>query len=182
MEEKELPPENQKPSGSKEKFRAFIEKNKGIWQLIKFAFVSMLTAVIEIVTFAVLLMTLRNVNTPINWFIFNYEAIEGGGGGLGQLIAFLSSITIAQVLAFIINRKKTFKANNNLAFSITAYIIMVAVLIIGLQIYTAPLMVDAIDKALDNLTVTEFLVKVIQMLSTFVITFLCNKFIIMREK
>ncbi|MCD7755656.1 MAG: hypothetical protein LUJ09_04900 [Firmicutes bacterium] len=49
---------------------------------------------------------------------------------LGSFLAFLISNMFAKVISYVTNRKKTFQANNNLRFSVIAYVVLVVALII----------------------------------------------------
>jgi len=160
------------------KFQKFTKEKPQIWQVIKFTLVSMLAGLTEIISFAILTASLRNVDSPINWFILRYPTSEGG---LGTMVSYLVSTSLAQIVAFVINRKKTFKSNNNIVFSITAYAVMVVVFIVGLQMYTAPLMIAVFDKGINNHGLSTALVKALWMLFSFIITFVCSKYVIMRE-
>lgn len=163
------------------KFRTFIQKHEAIWQLIKFSLISMIAAAVEISSYLLLnSVFLKSMNNqPFHWWIFHYE---GGlnAGGLGTMIAFLVSTTLAQIVAFITNRKKTFNANNNIIYATVTYAIMV-VIIICLQTYTGPLIVSKIDASLNMYEISSLLGKFIWMFFTFCIVFLMSKFVIMRR-
>lgn len=58
---------------------------------------------------------------------------------LGSFLAFLVSNTLAKVISYVTNRKKTFQANNNLCFSIVVYIVLVVALIVVETIIGTPL-------------------------------------------
>ncbi len=58
---------------------------------------------------------------------------------LGSFLAFLISNTIAKVISYVTNRKKTFEANNNIYLSVILYIIVVTALIIIETIIGTPL-------------------------------------------
>ncbi|MFA5449816.1 MAG: hypothetical protein WC292_05205 [Clostridia bacterium] len=163
-----------------EKIKKFISEHESLLQLIKFTLISCIAAVAEVTTFFALnSWLLKSLNAQsFQWFIFNYDG--GVGGGLGTMIAFLVSTTIAQVISFITNRKKTFNANNNLAFSITVYTIMVLI-IIGVQTYTGPIIVTALERLLNNPDLSSLLGKFIWMFASFCIVFVMNKFVIMRK-
>jgi putative flippase GtrA len=161
-----------------QKFKVWTERKPQLWQLIKFTVVSMLAGLTEIVSTAILAASLKNVTEPVHWFIFNYPTIDGG---LGMLITVLVATTLAQIVAFIINRKKTFKSNSNIIFSTISYAVMVVVLLIGLRMYTTPLMISGINAGINNLGLSLALVTAIWMALSFAITFVCSKYIIMRE-
>ena len=164
----------------KEKFKKFIAEHQNIWQLIKFTLISSIAGIIEITSYLLLnSFILKDLNSrPFHWWIFHYQG--GSSGGQGTMIAFLVSTTLAQIVSFITNRKKTFNANNNLAFSIIAYTIMV-ITVIRLQTYTGPLLVTQISKIINNPDISGLLGKFIWMFLTFIIVFVMSKFVIMRR-
>lgn len=96
------------------------------------------------------------------------------------MIAFFVSITLAQIVAFITNRKKTFNANNNIVYSAIMYAIMV-IIIIGLQTYTGPLLVAWLNAFIHNNNISSILGKLIWMSATFFIVFFMSKFVIMKR-
>jgi putative flippase GtrA len=138
----------------------------------------MLGGVVEFASFTILTLSLASVDSNVGWWIFQYPADIGG---LGALIAFIGSVMIAQVVTFILNRKKTFQATNNLAFSITAYAVMVVFIIVA-QTYSAPHMLTFFNGIISNPVIVDFLVKAILMFITFIFIFVCSKYVIMRNK
>lgn len=165
----------------KDKIKKFATEHEAIWQFIKFSIISSIAAVTEITSYTLLnSLILKSMNSePFHWWIFHYDG--GVGGGLGTMVSFLVSTTLAQIVSFVTNRKKTFDADNNIVFSAIMYTLMVVV-IICLQTYTGPLMVIAIDKWLNNPALSGTLGKLIWMFLSFVIIFPMNKFVIMRKK
>ncbi len=170
----------------KEKFKAFFTKikdflnaHKNITQLVKFTFLSCIAAIVEVASLNILLAALKKyADTPVDWFIFHYGADENG---LCGFIAFIVSTVLAQIVSFVVNRKKTFNANNNLAFSIIAYVIMEAV-IIGLQIWSGPLLTGVLVKAgVSNHALASNISKFSWMFMSFVVVFVMDKFVIMRN-
>ncbi|MDD4316723.1 MAG: hypothetical protein PHC84_06155 [Clostridia bacterium] len=165
----------------KDKIKKFAAEHEAVWQFVKFTIISSIAGVTEITSYTLLnSLILKSMNTqPFHWWIFHYSG--GVAGGLGTMIAFLVSTTLAQIVSFVTNRKKTFDANNNVVFSAIMYTVMVLV-IICLQTYTGPLMVVAIDKLINNPGISGTLGKLIWMFLSFVIIFPMNKFVIMRRK
>lgn len=163
-----------------DKLKAFMKKHAGIWQLIKFTLISCIAAVVEITSYMLLdSVFLKKLNNQaVNWFIFHYDPATTGG--LGTMIAFLVSTTLAQIVSFITNRKKTFNANNNLAFSVTVYVIMM-VSIILMQTWSGPIIVTWFDSFIHNSGVSGFLGKFLWMFISFLIVFPMNKYVIMRR-
>ncbi|MCD7956085.1 MAG: hypothetical protein LUG93_10135 [Lachnospiraceae bacterium] len=58
---------------------------------------------------------------------------------LGSFLAFLVSNTLAKLISYVTNRKKTFQANNNLCLSVVIYIILVIALVIIETIIGTPI-------------------------------------------
>lgn len=110
------------------KIKVFMNNHQNIFQLIKFTLISCIAAVVEIGTVNLLGLLLKPYSQPVNWFIFNYTAENGG---LGTMVAFLVSTSIAQFVSYITNRKATFHADNNQVFAITVYLIMVVCIILS---------------------------------------------------
>ena len=91
----------------------------------------------------------------------------------------LGSKCIAEIISFTINRKKTFKANNNVVFSAIMYVITVVALII-FTTWLAGVLGDAMGPAIGadaGNTISKMLSSVI----SFVVIFLMDKFVIMRN-
>ena len=166
--------------GKLSKIKKFVLERPGLWQFIKFSLISMIAAVTEMGSYLLLNnVLLSSLNDrPFQWFIFNYSG--GGAGGLGTMIDFFVSITLAQIVAFITNRKKTFNANNNIVYSAIMYAIMV-IIIIGLQTYTGPLLVAWLNAFIHNNNISSILGKLIWMSATFFIVFFMSKFVIMKR-
>lgn len=166
---------------TKQKLKQFAAKHTGIWQFIKFTLMSSIAAVVEVSSFLLLnSLILKSLNNQgVDWWIFHYN--PGTTGGLGTMVAFLVSTTLAQIVAFIANRKKTFDANNNLAFSITMYTIMI-ISIICLQTWSGPIIVEWLDSFIHKPDLSGLLVKLLWMFVSFVVVFPINKYVIMRKK
>lgn len=99
------------------------------WQFAKFSVVSMIAFLVQ---FAVL-NTLQLIGpvralyeVDLNWWIFHYPA---AANGLGYFIAFNTANVTAQIVAFFVNRKKTFRADNSLAWTLAVYLIATVLLI-----------------------------------------------------
>ena len=100
-----------------------------LWQFVKFIFVSLLAMIVQ---FA-LLNALRLIpavaelyNEPFNWFVFDYPVKDGG---LGYFIAFNTANIAAQIVAFFVNKEKTFNSSANVAVTLPIYIIITVALI-----------------------------------------------------
>ena len=160
------------------KIKTFMQNHQNIFQLIKFTLISCIAAVVEIGTVNLLGLLLKPYSQPVNWFIFNYTAENGG---LGTMIAFLVSTTLAQIVSYITNRKATFHADNNQVYAVTVYIIMVVCIII-FQTWAGPAITIALNKSIANYALCLNISKFSLMTLTFVFVFLMDKFVIMRKK
>ena len=64
-----------------------------------------------------------------HWFVFDYPVIEGQRCGLALFIAFNVSNLLAQIVAFFINKEKTFNSGSNTAITLPIYIIFTLALV-----------------------------------------------------
>ena len=101
--------------------------------------------------------------------------------GLGTMIAFLVSTTVAQIISFVVNRKKTFGSNMNLTFSVVVYFVVIVALICA-QTYFAP----QISYLLQNNAGMSYdlaanIAKMCFSFLNFVVLFPLEKFVIMRK-
>lgn len=173
--------------GFKNKFRYivdFVKAHENLRQVILFTLFSMCCAAGQMVTQFVLKYSLQNVESlshSFKWFIFDFT-----DSNTADFIGFLAGAVVGQVLTFILNRKKTFKSTNNVLISGTMYAIM-AVGIILLQTALGGWVTNACQKAhpVDKSSFLGFVYTLTGMaaggLTAFVINFLGNKFLIMRN-
>lgn len=160
------------------KGKAFMTRHGNIWQVVKFTFISLIAFLAEFATMYALQYGLADVcGQDFHWFVFNYDASQGGQA---TFIAMLGSKCIAEIISFTINRKKTFKANNNVVFSAIMYVITVVALIIFSTWLAGPIGnamgAHNIDEGLSS-TVSKMVGSII----SFVVIFLMDKFVIMRN-
>jgi len=162
-----------------EKLKAWAKEHKTILQFIKFTLISMIAGLSETIVFLVLNAVIKD-RTPIEaltWLYIN-RAPE-----LGGFIAMTVSAIVGQVISFIVNFKKTFNSTNNIVVAAIGYAIMAFLIIFGLNCYIGSLLMIEISAAMpDNLSyLAEYIAKLICMMSSFIIVFPMNKFVIMRE-
>ena len=94
------------------------QKGKGLetfWQFIKFIFVSLLAMIVQFALLNILkaipaIDALRAQD--FHWFVFHYLAPKEG---LGYFIEFNVANIAAQIVAFFVNREKTFNSGANVA-------------------------------------------------------------------
>ena len=100
-----------------------------IWQFVKFIVVSLLAMIVQFV----LLNTLNLIpaikdlyNEPFSWWVFIYPVVVGG---LGYFIVSNVANVIAQIVAFFVNKEKTFNSGANIAVALPIYIVFTIALI-----------------------------------------------------
>ena len=100
-----------------------------IWQFVKFIFVSLLAMIVQFV----LLNTLQLVpaikelyTQDFSWWFFVYPVAVGG---LGYFIVSNVANVVAQIVAFFVNKEKTFNSGANVAVTLPIYIVFTIALI-----------------------------------------------------
>ena len=159
-----------------EKVAKYINEHKTLLQAILFMLFSCLAFVAQLGTQALFDWALASVDKVVKVWPFPEQA-------LGTLISFLIANVVAKVLSFVMNRKKTFNANNNKIFSAVTYTIMVVTLIIVETLVGEPLakaLNTASNGVLDDWSNT--LAIILYSIPDFIIVFLMDKFVIMRHK
>ena len=105
------------------------KKGSGIttlWQFVKFIFVSLGACIVQVVSLAILynIPAIKALSTtPFHWFVFHYPVIEGERCGLALFISANVANLLAQIVAFFINKEKTFKSGSNTAVTLPIYIV-----------------------------------------------------------
>lgn len=152
---------------------------KSFIQFVWFIFMSIFAFVAQIliVQFGDDLLILCGVDgqrTFVAWIFGEYT--------VPTFVAFLTGNIVAKVLSYILNRKKTFAATNNLAFSFSVYVIMCVVLII-VETLIGPILSDAYANAIPALSGAAETISVFTYsLVDFIIVFLMEKYVIMNNK
>ena len=168
---------------------AYIQVHEDLRQMVLFFLFSLICGASQFVTNMVFKYALEAVpelgtDYPFHWFVFNHPST-------GDFIGFLLGAIIGQVMTFVLNRKKTFKATNNVVIAAIAYAIT-AILIIILQTYLGGVVSTACTDAYkaanagaDPTGFISFLITITGMLAggltALVLCFLANKFFIMRN-
>lgn len=168
---------------------AYIQAHEDLRQMVLFFLFSIICGASQFVTNMVFKYALEAVpelgtDYPFHWFVFNHPST-------GDFIGFLLGAIIGQVMTFVLNRKKTFKATNNVVIAAIAYAIT-AILIIILQTYLGGVVSTACTDAYkaanagaDPTGFISFLITITGMLvggiTALILCFLANKFFIMRN-
>lgn len=101
-----------------------------IWQFVKFIVVSLLAMIVQFVLLNTLnlIPAIKELYTqPFEWWVFIYPAAVGG---LGYFIVSNAANIIAQIVAFFVNKEKTFNSGANIAIALPIYIVFTIALIL----------------------------------------------------
>jgi len=160
-------------------FISWKESHAGLWQFVLFTLMSGITTLVDLGTFALLnfwiLAPYRA--TPFLWGPFHYAVESGGVTAFG---AFAISFAVSQTFNFFLQRKTTFKANNNAGLSATLYAIMVIGVYV-IQLFL-PTLLRAPLVALIGSTLGDLAMKLVNMTVSMLIQFPLNKYVIMRNR
>lgn len=117
-----------------EQKQKFTEKHAELWKFIKFTLVGFSSTLVELGVFYLLqyvvFKNIAHAPMPDN-SLFRFLTSIGLAEGLGIFYAYVISTTIGYIIAFILNRKTTFKADSNVVLSTILYILMVVFTIIA---------------------------------------------------
>ena len=160
-------------------FSRWKQSHAGLWQFLLFMLMSGITTLVDLGTFSLFnFWLLRPYSaTPFIWGPFCY-AVESGG--LTAFGAFAVSFAVSQTFNFFLQRKTTFKANNNAVVSAILYAIMV-IGVYFVQLYL-PTLLRAPLVALIGVTCGDLAMKLLNMTVSMLIQFPLNKYVIMRNR
>lgn len=160
-------------------FKKFTEKHAEIWKFIKFSIAGGSSSAIELVVHMLLLnfvfasLTGAAITNPTLNMI--------GITSKGYLYTYLISTTIGYGIAFILNRKITFKADANPALSMVLYAVMVVFTIFANGWIGSAMTTFAQAHSLTG-NFADLVIKLIGMTIPTLWTYPCNRFIIHRHK
>lgn len=101
-----------------------------IWQFVKFIVVSLLAMIVQFVLLNTLnlIPAIKALNDqPFEWWVFIYPVAVGG---LGYFIVSNVANIVAQIVAFFVNKEKTFNSGANVAVALPIYIVFTIALIL----------------------------------------------------
>ena len=163
------------------KVKDWLVAHKNILQIVKFIGISLIAFAAEYAIFYALQFGLYNTcgQEDFKWFLFEYKGGKDAAFGLAGFIAFLVSKCVAEIISFIINRKKNFEADNNIVFSVVTYVITVIALII-FSTWLGGALSNVLGESLKEFGTT--IGKLLGSVISFVVMFLMDKFVIMTKK
>ena len=100
-----------------------------VWQFIKFIVVSLLAMIVQFVLLNTLQLipAIKDLYTvDFSWWVFVYPIAVGG---LGYFIVSNAANIVAQIVAFFVNKEKTFNSGANVAVALPIYIVFTIALI-----------------------------------------------------
>ena len=163
--------------------KKFFMEHENIRQIVVFMLCSLVCFAIEYISFTIIELCVKGYDQPFNGTIFKYDHTR-------SFIAFLVSNVLAQTSTFVLNRKKTFKATNNVVISgIMFAAMMVGIIVLntwlgGIIQKAAERSLVAGNPSMDAETVSfigGLAGKLTGSLVAFVVSFLGNKFLVMRN-
>ena len=101
-----------------------------LWQFVKFIFVSLLAMIVQfaLLNLLKLIPQIRALyDQSFSWWVFVYTV---AAGGLGYFIVSNTANICAQIVAFFVNRDKTFNSSANIAITLPIYIVFTVALIV----------------------------------------------------
>ena len=108
-------------------------KVETFWQFVKFIVVSLGACIVQVVSLAILynIPAIKELSTQaFAWWVFHYPVIPGERCGLALFISANVANILAQIVAFFINKEKTFNSSANIALTLPIYIIFTVALIV----------------------------------------------------
>lgn len=166
-------------NNKKSAFSKWTEKHAEIWKFVKFCIAGGGSSVIELIVHMLLLNTVFAQLT--SQAITNPTLNMIGINSKGYLYTYLISTTVGYLIAFIINRKVTFKADANPALSMVLYFIMVVFTIFANGWIGSLMTTFAVSNGLEG-NLWNMIFKIIGMIIPTLWTYPCNRFIIHRKK
>ena len=117
-------------------FKDWTERNKGLWEFIKFNILSNVSTIMRfVVTWAgtAAFVSALHLTQPFKFLIFDYTS--AGSNGLGGFLTFLVAEALAQVVNFFVQMKWVFKSDADFSkaapkFAVLAIVIIVVNLIL----------------------------------------------------
>ena len=162
-----------------------MEEKKTLKQMFKFILVSLLATAIQLVTVNVLFFMLRGWTAPLPDFlasIFSERSVGAGNSNWGYVLPFFVSNLLANVVAYIQNKKRTFKSDAPKRNFVIYLVVLFCLILFStwLQGVVAGALLATDSKSLQNLapTIAMACAGMLQM----IILFPLEKFVLLKER
>lgn len=106
---------------------------KTLWQFVKFIFVSLIAFAVQFFllnTLPYIPVLHRLYGTELDWWFFQSTVAAGGLGYF--LVSFLANF-LSRIVAFFVNRDKTFRSSAKISVTLPIYIVFAVALIVFLS-------------------------------------------------
>ena len=160
-------------------------EKKTLKQMLKFILVSLLASAIQLVSVNVLFFMLRGWTPPLPGFlasIFTEQSVGAGNSNWGYVLPFFVSNLLANVVAYIQNKKRTFKSDAPKRNFVIYLVVLFCLILFStwLQGVVAGALLATESKSLQNLapTIAMACAGMLQM----IILFPLEKFVLLKER
>ena len=160
-------------------------EKKTLKQMLKFILVSLLASAIQLVSVNVLFFMLRGWTPPLPGFlasIFTEQSVGAGNSNWGYVLPFFLSNLLANVVAYIQNKKRTFRSDAPKRNFVIYLIILFCLILFStwLQGVVAGALLASESQTLRNLapTVAMACAGMLQM----IVLFPLEKFVLLKER
>ena len=161
------------------------EGSKTLWQAVKFMLVSLLASAIQLILVNVLYFGLRGWTAPLPAFlaaIFSEQTVGTGHSNWGYVLPFFLSNLIANIVAYIQNKKRTFKSDAPKRNFVIYLVVLFCLILFStwFQGFVAGKLLASENQTLQNLapTIAMACAGTLQM----IVLFPLEKFVLLKEK
>ncbi|MDR1927288.1 MAG: GtrA family protein [Oscillospiraceae bacterium] len=160
-------------------------KHPELWKLVKFFIAGGISNIPELGSYMLCLYlfgVMRISRLPgFLAFMERFVKAEEGSSLAAVVYAYMISTAIGYTVAFILNRKATFKADSNVALSTLLYVIMVLFTIFANGLI-GPVISDFVGGLIPAAALAQILSKLLGMAVPGLWTYPCNRFVIHRKR
>ena len=166
---------------------AFAKKHPEIWKIVKWLIVGFISNVPELAVYMGLGTWFTNLGMAYlpNFFLFNFLVAHRPEDAIysvaAQVYAYMISTAVGYTIAFILNRKATFHADQNIALS-TFYYVLFVIFTIFMNSFIGPSISSLLGRLPLNSSLTEAASKFLGMMVPGLWGYPANRFLIHRKR